>query len=104
MSFIKLTEDEFDSQFLPVENIKQGQGVYQFDAYDEKDSGFLQFIAINYPAYVWTRIDGDDGRLYTINGWHIVNRIDYIVTEIPWRKHHDYEVLDYLPYHSSLSS
>lgn len=83
MSFIKLTEDEFDSQFSPVENIEQGRGVYLIDAYDENDSGFLQFIAFNYPAHVWTRIDGDDGRLYIINGWHIVNRIDYIVTEIP---------------------
>lgn len=104
MSFIKLTEDEFDSQFSPVENIEQDQGVYQFDAYNEKDSGFLQFIAINYPPHVWTRIDDDDGHLYINNGWHIVNRIDYIVTEVPWRIHYDYEVLDYLPHHSSLSS
>ena len=98
MSFIKLTEDEFEEQFRPVENLEQGQGIYQFDAYDAKDSGFLQFIAINYPAHVWTRIDGDDGRVYNINGWHIVNRIDYVVTEVPWLEHHDYEVLDYMPY------
>ena len=80
MSFIQLTEDEFETQFKPVENSEQGQGVYQFDAYDEKDCGFLQFMAINYPTHVWTRIDGDEGCLYNLNGWHIVKRIDYIVT------------------------
>ena len=104
MSFIKLTEDEFEAKFKPVENLEQDQGTYQFDAYDEKDSGFLQFMATNYPAHVWTRIDGDDGRLYTINGWHIVDRIDYLVTEVPWQKHHDYEILDYLPHYNSLPS
>ena len=98
MSFIKLTEEEFEMQFRPVENIEQGLGIYQFDAYDEKDAGFLQFMATSYPAHVWTRIDGDDGCLYNINGWHIVNRVDYIVTEVPWLEHHDYEVLDYMPY------
>jgi len=98
MCLIKLTYDEFETQFIPVENIEQDQGIFQFDAYGEKDKGFLQFIAINYPAHVWTRIDGDDGRVYIINGWHIVNRIDYVVTEVPCLEHHDYEVLDYMPY------
>jgi hypothetical protein len=98
MSLIQLSEDEFETQFMPVENLEQGQGVYQFDAYDAKDSGFLQFMAINHPTHVWTRIDGDDGCLYNINGWHIVNRIDYIVTEVPWLKNHDYEVQYFTPY------
>jgi len=98
MSLIKLTDDEFDAQFKPVENLAQGQGVYQFDAYDAKDSGFLQFMAINHPTHVWTRIDGEDGCIYNISGWHIVNRIDYVITEVPWSDCHDYEVLDYMPH------
>ena len=98
MSLIKLTDDEFETQFKPVENVAQGQGVYQFDAYDEKDSGFLQFMAINHPAHVWTRIDGEDGCIYNINGWHIVDRIDYVITEVPWLYENEYEVLDYMPY------
>lgn len=99
MSLIKLTEDEFDVQFKPVENLEQGYGVYQFDAYDVKDSGFLQFMACNYPAHIWTRIDGDDSCIYNINGWHIVNRIDYIITEKSWLDCNEYEVLNDTPYH-----
>jgi len=97
MSFIKLTEDEFDKQFKPVENFEQSQGIFQFDACNEKDNNFLQFMLKKYPAHIWTRIDGDDGCLYNINGWHIVNRIDYIITEVPWLKQHSYEALDYNP-------
>ncbi len=75
MSFIKLTEDQFSQKFKPCENIEQGEGCFQFDAYDDKDSGFLHFMANHYPTHVWTRIDGDDGCIYIINGWHIVDRI-----------------------------
>lgn len=99
MSLIKLTDDEFEAQFIPVENLDQGESIYQFDAYDEKDSGFLQFMAINHPNHVWTRIDGEDGCIYNINGWHIVNRIDYVITEVPWLDCHDYEALDFMPCH-----
>ncbi len=95
---IKLTYDEFEEQFKPVENVHADQGVFQFDAYDENDSDLLQFISINYPFHVWTRIDGEDGYVYNINGWHIINRIDYIITEVPWVEHNDYEVMDYRPY------
>jgi hypothetical protein len=33
---------------------------------------------------IWTLIDGDDGRVYTVAGLHFVNRIGHIITEIPW--------------------
>ncbi len=99
MSFIQLTEDDFDEQFIPVENPEHGQSDYQFDAYNAKDKDFLEYIAINYPNHIWTRIDGEDGKIYNINGWHIVDSIDYIITEIPWKNCHEYEVLNYSPYH-----
>lgn len=99
MSFIKLTEDEFEAQFKPIENLEQGQDIYQFDAYSSKDSGFLQFMAVNHPNHIWTRIDGEDGCIYNINGWHIVNRIDYVITKVPWLDNHEYEVLDYAAIH-----
>ena len=97
MSLIRLSEEEFESMFKPVENTDMDSGCYQFDNYDTKDKGFLQFMALHYPNHVWTRIDGDDGCIYSINGWHIVNRIDYVITEIPWLEANDYEVLEYAP-------
>jgi len=34
--------------------------------------------------HVWTRVDGESGRLILLNGYHLVNRIDFCVTEKPW--------------------
>ena len=98
MNLIKLTYDEFEDQFKPVENLNADHGDSQFDIDNENDSNFLKFMSNNYPFHVWTRIDGDDGYVYNINGLHIVNRIDYVITEVPWQEDHDYEILDYLPY------
>jgi len=33
---------------------------------------------------IWTIIDGEDGRVYTVAGMHVVNRIGYIITAVPW--------------------
>jgi hypothetical protein len=32
---------------------------------------------------VWTYVDGDDGT-YVTNGYHLVNRIGYFITEVPY--------------------
>ncbi len=32
---------------------------------------------------IWTLVDCD-GKMYITPGWHYVNRMDYIITEIPW--------------------
>lgn len=35
--------------------------------------------------HIWTVIDGDnDDNLYAIAGWHMVSRVNYIVTKRPW--------------------
>jgi hypothetical protein len=97
MSFIKLTEDAFCKNFRPIENNGQGHGYYYFEAENPIDKSFLQFIAQHYPNHIWTRVDADDNCIYNINGWHIVDRIDYLVTGIPWVSGNEYEVLDYSP-------
>ena len=33
---------------------------------------------------IWTIVDGDDGNLHIIAGFHIVNRQGYLITEQPW--------------------
>jgi len=98
MAFIKLTEDAFFENFKPLENLEQGHGNYYFETENEIDRVFLQFMAQRYPRHIWTRIDGADGCIYNINGWHIVDKIDFLITEVPWVKNHEYEILDYSPY------
>ena len=34
---------------------------------------------------IWTMLDCD-GKIYISPGWHYVNRMDYIITEVPWKE------------------
>jgi hypothetical protein len=36
------------------------------------------------PNKIWTLVDGEDGETIIINGWAMVNRIGYFITEVPY--------------------
>lgn len=41
---------------------------------------------VNKPInHVWTVVEGDDGGLYASPGFHIVNKIGYLLTKKPWK-------------------
>lgn len=33
---------------------------------------------------VWTIVEGDDGNLWALTGYHVVNRLHYVITEEEW--------------------
>ena len=37
------------------------------------------------PDRIWTILDCD-GKLYISPGWHYVNRLEYLITEIPYKE------------------
>jgi len=85
--FIELTEDQFDEQFPLVTNhlnpnaswaFGEGEGCL-FETYGEE----LEFIRQQDPNRVWTIVDGDDGDLSVISGFHFVNRIGYLLSRDP---------------------
>lgn len=41
---------------------------------------------------LWTVIEGDDSGLYITNGFHFVNRVGYILTEVDFGEPKDIEV------------
>jgi hypothetical protein len=43
----------------------------------------LEFVRAAPYSHIWTYGDGDDGGTYVWNGYSIVNRIGYFITEIP---------------------
>jgi len=88
---------EFEETFLPWrigEPNKHGDGYVGYLL--EPTHPAVDFCAKVCPMHVWTRVDGDDGNIYITNGWHFVNRIDYIITLSPWKEFYDYEILDFL--------
>jgi|LakMenE18May11ns_1017448.scaffolds.fasta_scaffold9051472_2 hypothetical protein len=80
---IELTEDEWFDTYKPIKNhIDKNASVdgHMFETYGEE----LEFIEKQKELYIWTYGDGDDGGTYIWNGFHVVNRIGYFLTEVPF--------------------
>ena len=70
--------DAWEAKYRPIKNHFTDDE--KFETYGEE----LDFVCASDPRCIWTLIDGDDGNLYITNGYHLVNRINYFVTEVPF--------------------
>lgn len=82
-----LTVKQFDDYFKPIEN-KDGNG-YLIDYSNEAELAAKEYIKNNnltteVHQHIWTVVDGDSGKACAINGWHMCNRIAYMVCKTPW--------------------
>jgi hypothetical protein len=93
---IEMTEDEFNDQYPLQKNhlnpnaswaTDNGPGCL-FETFGEE----LEFVRRQDPATVWTVVDGEDGDLYIVNGFHFVNRIGYLVSTVAITQGIDVEV------------
>jgi hypothetical protein len=86
-TFIEITEDDFDMQYPLLTNHLNPNASWAFD--DGRGCLFetygqeLAFIRRQDLRTVWTLVDGDDGDLYVLSGFHYVNRIGYLVSTVP---------------------
>jgi hypothetical protein len=86
-NFIEMSFDEWVKEYKPIYNHIDKNASFQ----DESDNGLMfetygdevEFVKSQSPDKIWMYGDGDDGGSYIWNGWHIVNRIGYFVTEVP---------------------
>ena len=86
-NFIEMSFDEWLETYKPITNHIDPNASFQ----DESGSGIMfetygdevEFVRSQSPANIWTYGDGDDGGGYIWNGWHIVNRLGYFITEVP---------------------
>ena len=82
-----LTVKQFDDYFKPIE--RDDECGYMIDFSNEAEQIAKELIQENNLTtkpyqHVWTVVDGDSGKLCTINGWHYINRIGYMVCKTPW--------------------
>jgi len=81
-NFIEMDFDEWCETYKPIPN-----NIVEDSSFDgtmfETYGAEYEFVKKADPAYIWMYGDGDDGGTYIWNGWHIVNRIGYFITEIP---------------------
>lgn len=84
----KLNEDNFDEIFRPVQNHLNDNAPFDgtmFETFGPELDHVLSFANdLKRSQRVWTIIDGDDGELYLVTGYHLVNRLGYIITEVEW--------------------
>jgi hypothetical protein len=85
-SQVELSEDEFGDRYPLVPNHlnpsaswgTDNQRGCLFETYGEE----LEFVRRQDPHTVWTLVDGDDGGQRVINGFHLVNRIGYLISAV----------------------
>ena len=82
-----MTEDEFNARYTTVDNHITGE--WFFETYGEE----LDYIKSLDERYVWTYQDDDEGFPCYTAGYHIVNRIGYIVTKQPWSDKNEFVAL-----------
>ena len=90
-AFTELTEDEFDDRYPLVQNHINPTAGWSFgeetgclfETYGDE----LEFVKRQDTRKVWTLVDGDDGELYIVSGFHLVNRIGYLLSTIPVLNH-----------------
>lgn len=78
--------DEFFEKYKPVKNhIDQNAANdgCMFETYGDELKHVLSIANSPDCRKVWTIMDGDNGSVFIGNGYHLVNRIGYLITEVP---------------------
>ena len=79
----KITEDEFYEKFTPIENHLDDNASWDncmFETYGEEED----FVREQNEQNIWTIVEGDDDTMFIESGFHIVNRMGYLITEEIW--------------------
>ena len=84
MEYVKDELELWEDKYKPVQNHINGDASWDgvmYETYGE-EYDYVMKVASLQPHKVWTWVDGDNGT-YIINGWHMVNRIGYFITQVP---------------------
>lgn len=89
MKFIELTWEQFEEEFKPIKNhLVPDPDQQMFETYGDE----LEFVRQQNPLNIWTYGDGDYCSFIS-NGYHLINRIGYYITEVPWEEDTQYELI-----------
>lgn len=81
---VTMTTDEWQAKYKPIQNHfdeNASWGGIMFETYGEE---YDYVISVNEksPDRVWTIVDDGD-KSWVTSGWHYVNRLGYVITELP---------------------
>ena len=84
LSQLRSLEPEEFEFFKPIQ---PNEDTFHFESLNEVEDYFsennLDYGEERY-RYIWTMVDGDNDTVVLINGFHFVNRLGYVVCQIPW--------------------
>lgn len=89
-AFITMSEDVFFEVFKPIRNHIDDNASWDgcmFETFGDE----LEFVRRQPAERIWTIFEADDG-LAISNGYHLVNRIGYLVSRIASEAETDYEI------------
>lgn len=75
-----MSEEDFFEKYKPIQHPAEGEGIHYFQKFDPD----LKFVQGHDPHFVWSAVDGDDGNIYVVPGFCVVNLIYYVITLVPW--------------------
>jgi hypothetical protein len=79
---MEITLEEWDKTYKPINNHLDEHASFggaMFETFGEE----LDFVRSHLDKFIWTYIDGEDDATYIVEGYHLVNRIGYFITEVP---------------------
>jgi hypothetical protein len=80
--------DDWEVKYQPIKNhfAQKQRGEFVEDKFETygQELDYVLNIANTEPKRVWTLVDGDDGNLYIVDGYHLVNRVNYFITKNPF--------------------
>lgn len=89
--FKEISEDEWFEKYKPIKNSIDTNASFDghmFETYGDE----LEFVKSQDPNRIWTYGDGDNGSTFIWSGYHIVNRIGYFITEVPFENDDEIQV------------
>lgn len=79
--------DAWEEKYKPIKNqfSKKQEGEFVEDKFETygQELDYVRSIVNTEPRRVWTLVEGDEGDLYIVDGYHHVNRLNYFITENP---------------------
>lgn len=82
--FIELSEDAFHALFPLLPNHLNADAAWHIDGVGaclfDTHGLELEFVRRQHPRSVWTFVEGDDDRQFLASGFHLVNRVGYLLS------------------------
>lgn len=92
----KITEDDFEEIYKPKINHLDSNASFNgwmYETFGSELEYILSIVNSNNANRVWTILEAD-GKLFYSAGFHIVNRLGYLITKQPYQNETDYVELD----------